>query len=487
MGDLIRVGGGTGGSGGGGGGGGGAVSVTKETYKTVQVGTIAEQNPWRSGVSSPIITVAHGLGKIPDFYETYIECVVALSTDNYVLGDRIPNVHTPWRVTIQSDAINTYIISSNSGSRFGIADNNSGRNSDDFTASQWKFVAVPFIHVNTEVVTQVTGSPSSTVKVNQTSNTALKTVVVNFGNSTFTDIPGMDAWPANAVALFWNGGRSHNNTSAAYAGGWHEIRKTQWDRLGLNVVDAGDTATQANSVLIREFIAPSATTGSGITGRDTFWGRDADDKPIVGSWSSSEDFYPLSYFYELHETVTVGGGGTIIDASNDGIPDLTDADVGKVYLDAFNHDLAFIIRRLRAGTIATGSSSVYTNTDFIGSLVVRPTPTVADKLWYKPTNDTWYVSQTSGGQTFWSSREFNLDDFPSGLGIPTASTFTAIKWIGQHHSADAAAADLIEGTYEATTQYYYYNTASQDVQYLTAYTAPVSQTSDPDVVHVLDG
>ena len=146
-----------GGGGGAGGGGGTPVSVTKKTYKTVLAGALAEMDPWQVGVGSPIITVAHGLVRQPDFYETYIECVVATSSDGYSMGDRIPNVHTPWRITVRSDDTNTYLISSNSGNRFGISDLDAGRNSDDFTANQWKFAAAPYIFVDTEVVTGVTG------------------------------------------------------------------------------------------------------------------------------------------------------------------------------------------------------------------------------------------------------------------------------------------------------------------------------------------
>ena len=138
-------------------GGGDPLEVTKATYQTVLAGALAEMDPWQTGSGSPIITVAHGLSRQPDFYETYIECVVPTSSDGYSLGDRIPNVHTPWRITVRSDGTNTYLISSNTGSRFGIADLDSGRSSDDFTASQWKFAAAPYIFVDTEVVTEVTG------------------------------------------------------------------------------------------------------------------------------------------------------------------------------------------------------------------------------------------------------------------------------------------------------------------------------------------
>ena len=151
----------SGSGGGGGGGGGGDVATTKRTYKTVLAGVIAEMDPWLAGSGSPIITVEHGLARQPDFYETYIECVVATSTDGYSMGDRVPNVHTPWRITVRSDDTNTYLISSNSGSRFGISDLDSNRNSDDFTASQWKFVAAPYIFVDTQVVTNVAGGGGS--------------------------------------------------------------------------------------------------------------------------------------------------------------------------------------------------------------------------------------------------------------------------------------------------------------------------------------
>ena len=145
------------GAGGVGGVGGGSVVATKSTHKTVLAGAVAEMDPWRTGSGSPIITVAHGLARQPDFYETYIECVVTTSTDGYSMGDRVPNVHTPWRITVRSDGTNTYLISSSTGARFGIADLDAGRSSDDFTASQWKFVAAPYIFVDTEVVTDVAG------------------------------------------------------------------------------------------------------------------------------------------------------------------------------------------------------------------------------------------------------------------------------------------------------------------------------------------
>ena len=100
------------------------------------------------------------------------------------------------------------------------------------------------------------GGGSSTTSVNQVSNTAIATVELDFGSTNFHDITDMIAWPANATALCWNGGRSANDAASAYAGEWHKLHKSQWDRLANGVADAGDSATQANCVLYREFIDP---------------------------------------------------------------------------------------------------------------------------------------------------------------------------------------------------------------------------------------
>ena len=154
--------------------GGGGTPLTT-TIPQLVAGTPLEMNPWDP--AGDAISGPHGLGRIPDFYETYIECIVALndtSTDGYTRGDRIPNVHTPWRITVQSDAVNTWIRPSNSSSRFGIADVPSPHNSDDFTASQWKLVAQPYI-VADIAVAGLQGPPGTVSGADQQARDAAQT------------------------------------------------------------------------------------------------------------------------------------------------------------------------------------------------------------------------------------------------------------------------------------------------------------------------
>ena len=151
--------------------GGGGTPLTT-TIPQLVAGTPLEMNPWDP--AGDAISGPHGLGRIPDFYETYIEAVIATTTDGYTLGDRIPNVHTPWRITVQSDAVNTWIRPSNSSSRFGIADVPSPHNSDDFTASQWKLVAQPYI-VADIAVAGLQGPPGTVAGADQTARNAAET------------------------------------------------------------------------------------------------------------------------------------------------------------------------------------------------------------------------------------------------------------------------------------------------------------------------
>ena len=156
------------------GGGGGETPLTT-TIPQVVAGTPLEMSPWDP--AGDAISGPHGLGKIPDFYETYIECIVALndtSTDGYTRGDRIPNVHTPWRITVQSDAVNTWLRPSNSSSRFGLADVPSPHNSDDFTASEWKLVAQPYIVADIPVA-GLQGPPGTVTGADQTARDAAQT------------------------------------------------------------------------------------------------------------------------------------------------------------------------------------------------------------------------------------------------------------------------------------------------------------------------
>ena len=53
------------------------------------------------------------------------------------------------------------------------------------------------------------------------------------------------------------------------------------------------------------------------------------------------------------------------------------------------------IRKFYAGTAATGSGTEYTDTDYFGPQNYAPAASVSDQIWYRPSNDTWYVSDAA--------------------------------------------------------------------------------------------
>ena len=109
--------------------------------------------------------------------------------------------------------------------------------------------------------------------------------------------------------------------------------------------------------------------------------------------------------------------GSVIDVSGEDIESPTEDDKGSVWYNAYKHDLAFAIRKFYAGTAATGTGTEYTDTDYFGPLNYAPNASVSDQIWYRPSNDTWYVSNAARQ---WFVTPF--DELPATADIPTDST-----------------------------------------------------------------
>ena len=186
---------------------------------------------------------------------------------------------------------------------------------------------------------------------------------------------------------------------------------------------------------------------------------------------------------DVDVTVNVAGlVGSVIDVSGEDIESPTEDDKGSVWYNAYKHDLAFAIRKFYAGTAATGSGTEYTDTDYFGPLNYAPNASVSDQIWYRPSNDTWYVSNAARQ---WFVTPF--DELPATADIPTDSTtYTGgAVFLGQFDTANDAANGIVAADYDATIQYFFYDRGDQRVEWLSAYTAPVTQEPFWDILHVL--
>ena len=104
---------------------------------TVTTGQAVQMNPIQNDVS---VTVLHQLGRTPDGYTCYIECMDA--DRGYDPGDRIE--HTmQWSVTPWVSNSEVGLVSKSSG---GIAiTSKTNRSQRDVADSKWKMVCVPYV------------------------------------------------------------------------------------------------------------------------------------------------------------------------------------------------------------------------------------------------------------------------------------------------------------------------------------------------------
>ena len=103
----------------------------------VKTGHVAEMNPLQADVS---VTAPHQLGRTPDGYFCYIECIGP--DRGYSVGDRIENaalwVITPWVSQTEVGLVSKTSV--------GLAITDKGtRAQQSITNSRWKIVCVPYV------------------------------------------------------------------------------------------------------------------------------------------------------------------------------------------------------------------------------------------------------------------------------------------------------------------------------------------------------
>lgn len=203
------------------------------------------------------------------------------------------------------------------------------------------------------------------------------------------------------------------------------------------------------------------------------------------TFALSGDESLLSIVGEDAPTVSVsvaGLVGSLLDVSGKDVEEPTVDDKGSVYVDTYKHDISFPVRRFYASTPATGTGTEYTDPDYLGPVNYSPNTTAADQIWYRPDNDTWYVSNAARR---WFVTPF--DELPDTADIPTDdTTYTGgAEFLGQYDTANDAANSIVADAYDATIQYFFFDRADRRVEWLSAYTAPVAQEEYWDITHVL--
>ena len=171
--------------------------------------------------------------------------------------------------------------------------------------------------------------------------------------------------------------------------------------------------------------------------------------------------------------------GSVIDVSGEMIGEVDEDDQASVWVDTYQHELSFAVRKFRATTVAIGVGTEITEVDFISN--TQPTSTAADEIWYKPSNGHYHISDADG---FWFNTDFGFASTLTALGLPT-SGYTDVVDIGRYDTAGDAANSIPAADYAATTQYVYYNRDTTDVEYLSSYTAPGSQVEYWDILALL--
>ena len=150
------------------------------------------------------------------------------------------------------------------------------------------------------------GGGGTTVTATKITRTTFS-VDMNFVDSDdFESPPGIPAWPAGAIEARINFGGV--DASSAGTAEWGFVTKVQFDEWTA-AVDGG-SPTDSTGIFFRDFTAnaPASVTS---TARDFFIGKDADDKLLFASSTTSEDAYPLTIIWFKEEDVDIvsGGGG----------------------------------------------------------------------------------------------------------------------------------------------------------------------------------
>ena len=137
------------GVGGGGSSGGGGVATTKESVGLKEYGTTFEQLSISRSDNSQS---AHGLSKTPDGIDAYLECTTADA--GYSVGDRIDYAYTTRGLLFYDD---TDVGWAGFSGRRPFITHKTSNAETEVGNNDWKAVARPFIYVDQDVVTDVSG------------------------------------------------------------------------------------------------------------------------------------------------------------------------------------------------------------------------------------------------------------------------------------------------------------------------------------------
>ena len=251
-------------------------------------------------------------------------------------------------------------------------------------------------------------------------------------------------------------------------------------------ITRGGLAIAGSAGADAKYIRANADLGTSSVFRALTLELDVDDLIEFDIHQTGNDNFPaliggdgstISIIENVGTVEVDGGGGAIFDVSVEGYPIIDEGSLGSVYLDYFNHDLSYAVRTFHAATAATGTGTEVSTVDYITNH--RPAITADDEIWYKPNNDSFYVSEL--GVTWF------LLSSPAIIGLRLEvpiTGYTAYEYLGHRGSAAAAANAIPAADYLATTQYLYYNEQTQKVEYLSAYTAPGTQVESVDLLHV---
>ena len=146
--------------------------------------------------------------------------------------------------------------------------------------------------------------------------------------------------------------------------------------------------------------------------------------------------------------------------------------LGKLYLDHYLRTATFDSEKPVAATQAEGTGTEYTDALFDGIQTAGHRVFAPGHVYYNSATYSWHLSildQVIFTGYVWAT--FNFDNLGTNAGLQNNK-----HWLGDWASADLAA-QAIQG-YSSATRYYYRNTTTNKIEYLSAVTESIGQHID---------
>ena len=153
--------------------------------------------------------------------------------------------------------------------------------------------------------------------------------------------------------------------------------------------------------------------------------------------------------------------------------------LGKLYLDHYLRTATFDSEKPVAATQAEGTGTEYTDALFDGIQTSGHRVYAPGHVYYNSATYSWHLSildQVIFTGYVWAT--FNFDNLGTNAGLQNNK-----HWLGDWASADLAA-QAIQG-YSSATRYYYRNTTTNKIEYLSAVTEAIGQHIDFDESNAL--